>query len=99
MIVGDEGLFLQNVIEVMHAANGLVTLAQAPVIVLIDLDVGAQAWRGMMEINADSVHELNLGALVHHMDQGLFTSGRSGEYIQILCNRSAFGDERPVFEF
>lgn len=49
IIVGDKRLLQQNGIEIVHASQGVVALFDTPPRVLIDLDLGSQPRRGMVE--------------------------------------------------
>ena len=104
-LAGHERLLLQDAVEVMHAPHGPVALMKTPRRVLMDLDVAAEARRGVMEVDADRVEQLQLGTPAHHVDQALLARRAAGqcrpavERVQVLGDRGALGDERPVVEF
>lgn len=104
-VADDEIPCAHKAIKMAHATQRPIALAQAPVSILVQFHVGAEACGRVMEIGADRVEEFDLRALRHHVDQPFLKrrlageDGIADERVQILCDRGAFRDERPIFEF
>lgn len=55
-----------NVVEIVHAPHRLLALTQAPLGVLVRLDAGPEARRGVMKIHADGVETRVLRACSYY---------------------------------
>ncbi len=78
--------------------------AAAPVGPLVDLELRPQTRRRIVEIDADGIDQLGLGAPLHHMDHRLLARRDPGqgrvpvEIVEIFGDGGGFGDERAIVE-